>query len=112
MITNYKYAMEQRKPVKILEVRTKVTKSQATVTNLTDMLCMCINANALHLCLSWPGLRADAKEKYWRVNKSFAQPIDTHTHPPKKQHVKELKMTPKLVRQTLSAASLSYMSPL
>lgn len=40
MITNYKYAMEQRKPVKILEVRTKVTKSQATVMNLTDMLCI------------------------------------------------------------------------
>lgn len=30
MITNYKYAMEQRKAIKILEVGTKVIKSQAT----------------------------------------------------------------------------------
>lgn len=63
MITNYRYAMEQRKPIKILEVRTKVTKSQATIMNLTDMLCM------YHLCLSRSGLRADVKEKCWRVNK-------------------------------------------
>lgn len=73
MITNYKYAMEQRKAIKILEVGTKVIKSHATIMNLTDMLCM------YHLSLSWPGLRADAKEKYWRVNKSFAQPEDIHT---------------------------------
>lgn len=28
------------------------------------------------LCLSWPGLRADAKRKHWRVSKTDAQPID------------------------------------
>lgn len=79
MITKYKYAMERRKPVKIFEVRTKVIKSQATVMNLTDMLCM------YHLFLSWPGLRTDPKEKCWRVNKSFAQPIDRQTHTKKKE---------------------------
>lgn len=83
MITNYKYAMEQRKAIKILEVGTKVIKSHATIMNLTDMLCM------YHLSLSWPGLRADAKEKFFLLTGESTKALHslkTYTHKHKTAH--------------------------